>query len=310
MTAIEPALARVARPVSIALGALLWLSATGLVEAQVRVDNREELAFDRPESWAMKYFSSVSLPTGLGGPRELEAGSIDLGLEAGWVPSLDEEERTVGFFGTKTEDLNKTSIFGRPRATFGLPRRFSLTLGYVPPIEVNGVEPNLLAVAIGRPLLTRGNKRLGLALAAQDGTMKGDFTCSAAEAAAGDDRTRNPFGCEAPSRDELDVRTLTLELTGAATIGRFEPYLAISWTSMDLEFQLDALYSGIVDTTRQTTDGSTVSLAVGTGIELSGRSRAAIEMYYTELEVQRRLGAPSRSENLFNVRALVSYRVR
>lgn len=305
----RPTSARPARGGWLALGALLWVVA-GPLAAQVRVDDRERLAFERPESWAMQYFSSISRPTGLGAPREIEAGAVELGFEAGWVPSLSDAERTVGFYGTKTEDLNKTSVFGRPRVTVGLPKSFSLILSYLPPIEVFGIEPNLLSVGVGRPVLTRGNKRLGVLLAAQDGTLGGDFTCSASEVAAGGDRVRNPFGCEEPSRDELDTRSLTLELSGAATIGRFEPYVAAALTSMDLEFRIHARYSGIFDTTRLSASGETVSALAGLGVELTRRSRAAIELFYTPLDVMRRLRAPTRTEELVNVRALVSYRVR
>lgn len=148
--------------VAVALGLLLALTAAGSVSAQSTLSGREELDFDRPESWAMKYFASLSLMTGMGVPRRLAAGEVDLGLEAGWIPSLSEAERTVGFGGTKTEDLNKTSVFGRVRTLVGLPRAFSLEVGWVPPLEVGGVESNLLSLAIGRPVFESGGKRLAL----------------------------------------------------------------------------------------------------------------------------------------------------
>ena len=39
------------------------------LRAQV-IDDVEELDWDRPEAWGMKFFNSVSLFTGLGAPRE------------------------------------------------------------------------------------------------------------------------------------------------------------------------------------------------------------------------------------------------
>jgi hypothetical protein len=43
--------------------AIVLIAAAGTASAQV-IDDVEELAWDRPEAWAMKYFSSVSLLTG------------------------------------------------------------------------------------------------------------------------------------------------------------------------------------------------------------------------------------------------------
>ena len=43
----------------------------------------QELDFDRPESWAMKYVTSVTLATGFGVPRALKPGSLEIGFEAG-----------------------------------------------------------------------------------------------------------------------------------------------------------------------------------------------------------------------------------
>ncbi len=44
----------------------LWLIRAGAAHAQQPLEDRARLAFDRPESWAMKYFTSLSLPTGMG----------------------------------------------------------------------------------------------------------------------------------------------------------------------------------------------------------------------------------------------------
>ena len=63
-----------------ALGALHPAGA----QDELRID--QDLSFDRTESWAMKYFASVNLFTGLGVPREMEPGSLELGLELDWVP--------------------------------------------------------------------------------------------------------------------------------------------------------------------------------------------------------------------------------
>lgn len=290
------------------LGALLVLAAAA--RAQPVVEGRDELAFDRPESWAMKYFASVNLLTGFGAPGASEPGSVELGFEAASVPTLSEAQRTVGFGGTKTEDLNKTSVYGRPRVRFGLPHQLALSLSYVPPVELFDVRPHLVALAVERPFRTGRRWRLGARLAGQYGTLEGDFTCSVEEVAAGDDSRGNRFGCEETSRDEMTIRTASLELTAAWRSdgnSRFEPYLAIAGHRMDLDFQVDARYAGIVDRTLLLTEGSTMSLTGGVVYHLGGRWSVAAELFYSPLDVVRPPADSPSNDDLINVRSLLSW---
>ena len=73
--------------------------------AQVLLAGTDNLDFDRPEAWAMKYFASLNLLTGFGPPQDLSPGSVVVGFEVDSVPSLDETQRRVGFNGTKNEDM-------------------------------------------------------------------------------------------------------------------------------------------------------------------------------------------------------------
>jgi hypothetical protein len=276
------------------------------------IGGTEDLEFDRPESWAMKYFASVSLMTSLGVPQALEPGAVQLGFEGGWVPELSDEQRRVGFNGTKLEDLNKTSFFGRIRGKIGLPNKFSMTLGYVPPIELNGAKPHLFSAAVGRPIFEPDWGRSGIRVFGQIGTIEGDFTCSEQDVEGGEDSELNPFGCEAPSNDKNTVRYLGLELSQAFHLRnpRFEPYVAVSINYLDLKFQVDALYSGIKDETLQLTNGVTVALTGGIVVSLSERWSVAGEVFYSPLGVVRPPGAESQNDGLFNVRGMIRYRLR
>lgn len=285
----------------------------GSAAAQSVIDFREDLDFDRPEAWAMKYFSSATLFTGLGVPERRPAGSIELGLETGWLPSLSEEERRVGFYGTKVEDLNKTAVFGRPRLTVGLPAAFTLTLGYVPPVEVGGTRPNLVSLALGRPLVEARSWRLGARLFAQAGEIEADITCDRDTAAAGDDPVANPFRCEAPSRDQVKLRYAGLDLGGSYTAGaegKLEPYGSVAVAFLDPEFQVDARYNGLIDRTLQTTDGTTYSFALGARYAASEALRLSAEAFYTPLTLVRRPEGAKENQDFFNLRFLVTYRVR
>ena len=276
-----------------AILALAWSVPAG---SQVLIDPVEDVDFDRPEAWAMKFFASINTLTGLGVPRERRAGEVELGLEVGSVPHLDLEQRTVGFNGRKEEDLNRTSVLVRPRLTVGLPAKLSLDAAWVPPVETNGVLANLFSVALARPLYEGDGWRLGLRLFGQAGTIEGDFTCSAEDAAAGPDPGQNPFFCEAPSEDEQEIRALGLELGATTTWGeKWHPHAALVATHMDLEFQVRALYSGLDDRTLLRTDGETYAALVGVTYDVARRWDVAGEIFYSPLDVRRPPRTPRRA---------------
>ena len=295
---------------------VLFFAFAGSAAGQNVVDIVQDVESERPEAWSMRYFTSVSLLTGLGSPRALGPGSVELGFEGGLVPSLSESERRVGFNGRKTEDLNKTDVFGRLRATIGLPNKFSLDLSWTPPVEVGGAEPNLFSAAIGRPFTDGGSWRFGWRVFAQTGTVEGDFTCDEDTVAAGNDPQRNPFRCEAVSTDEVTMDYYGVELSTARnTDGRLEPHFAVAVNFLDMEFQVDALYFGLIDRTLLRADDTTVSLTAGLTYKAADRWRLTGEVFYTPLgDVSRRNSPTSNdfttsSEDLFNVRGMISYRL-
>jgi hypothetical protein len=289
--------------------AMIGLLAGG-ARAQGVFETTEELAFDRPESWANKYFASVALPTGLGVPEELGAGGVFLGFEGGFVPQLSEDERRVGFNGTKVEDLNKTRFFGRIRGGIGLTRAVSLEIGYTPPVEVGGARPHFFELGIARPFQLAPRWRLGLRGYGQVGTIDGDITCSAEEAAAGPDPELNPYLCEAPSDDSAKQRLIGAEVSVGYMSGRWRPYVSAIVSYMDLEFQVDARYDGLEDRTLQLTDGATWSMTAGVGIALSERWSVSGEVFYSWLPVARPPATSASDEGLLNGRFLVSYKIR
>lgn len=297
---------------SAVLFALLVLAA-GSAAAQRVLDLREELDFERPESWAMKYYGSLALPVGLGVPRAVEPGSVELSLEVGSVPSLSAAERTVGFAGTKTEDLNRTSVFGRGRLLLGLPGSLSLELGVVPPVELSGLEPSFAFVALGRPLYRPGRWRLGGRLFAQYGEVSGDITCTAAEATAGPDPARNPFLCEEASRDRMTLRAAGAELGLALELRRrprLEPHLSVAVSRLDLELEVRARYAGIVDHTVLSSEGTTVAVTAGLDYRPGTRSRLSVDLFYSPLDVVRPPASATVNDGLINLRAAYSYRLR
>lgn len=273
----------------------------------------EDLDFDRPEAWAMKHFASLSLLTGMGAPQARQVGSVELGFEAGWIPNLSAEERTVGFAGTKEEDLNKLSAFGRLRATFGLPHRFALTAGWVPPVEINGVKANLISLALERSLLQRGAWALGLRLYGQTGDIEGDFTCGDRDLESPPGEPGNEFGCEERSQDTYDLVYGGVELNGSYLLsGQRSPrlHLGLAANVLDMEFQVDAVTFGFRDRTRLRTDGWTYSMNAGADWYLGGNTGLVVELFYSPLDVIRPPRTAPRGDDLLNLRLMVRHRLR
>jgi hypothetical protein len=289
---------------------LSCLLAAGLGHSQTVVEGREEVDFDRPEAWALKYFGSVTLLTGMGIPQARRPGSFEIGLEVGWIPSLSEDQRRVGFNGSKVEDLNKLPVSPRPHLLVGLPWRTTLDMTWVPPVELDGIKANLVAIAIERPVVQGDRWSLGLRLAAQIGETSGDYTCSQHDASFPPGSTQNPFGCEEPSSDTASIDYQMIGITGGHRVGGGETsiHYGVYATHFDLEFQVDALTYGIRDRTQLATDGWTWSAATGATFRLAERSRLTLEALYTPLDVQRSpLNPATENDPLFNLRAMYGF---
>jgi len=283
---------------------LAALAVAGPASAQV-IESVEELDWDRPEAWAMKYFNSVSLLTGLGPPRARAPWSFELGLELDTIPHLDEDQRRVGFGGAKVEDLNRLPVFFRPRLTVGLPAKFSLDVSWVPPVELRGVTSNLFAIGLERPFYTAGPWTLGVRAYGQIGKIEGDLTCSEDDASHPPGSPGNIWGCEAPSEDELTLNYAGLAFTGGYHLKKTDFHWGLAANYMDMEFQIDALTFGFIDRSLLLADGWTWSVNGGASWKLGGRYSFAVELFYSPLSVVRPPAATAENDPLLNVRTML-----
>lgn len=273
----------------------------------------EDLDFDAPESWALKTFAAISFLTSLGPVEPLDRGDVRLGLELLQVPHFDLEQRTVGYGGRKEEDLNRSPVQVRIRATVGLGAGFSAELGLVPPVEVDGTEATLVSAALERSLVERGRGSLGVRLAGQLGEVEGDFTC----AEGGDHRfppgsAENPFGCRGPSRDHADLTWFGVEVVGAVRLDRprwRSLHASLGWQRTNLHFRVDAEVFGFVDRTLLRTEGDVVFLALGSRWSLGRKTDVALEAFWAPLDVQRLGDDRAGSDDLLHARALVERRL-
>jgi len=286
------------------------LALTAAARAETRLEVRDEIDFDRPEAWGMKYAAAVAASTALSAEADLPSGAVETAIEVATVPSLSTEERRLGFVGTKVEDIDRPTAFGRLRWRFGLPRGWILGLGVVPPIRLEGLEPRIISINLGRRLFGSARLRLAARAVAQHAEIRGDITCSAADVAAGDDPAANPFRCEQRSHDTVTLDTGGFELTATAVrSGHVEPYVGIAIHRLDASFQVDARYAGLRDRTRLDTAGWLGWATVGAGRVWSSGWRAAGEVQYAPLSF-RRPGEAASNRSVANFRLLVAKRQR
>jgi hypothetical protein len=272
---------------------------------------KENLDSDRPEAWAMNYFSSISLLSGLGTPFSREPGSIEIGAELQWLPQLSKSLQRVGFNGAKSEDLNQAPVFARPRLTIGLPWRTALTLSYLPPIRVFGVKPHLFAFAVERPLYEQGPWTLGIRMYGQLGQIKGAFTCPKDVAKFPTGTPQNPFGCNKKSHDAVTQQYGGVELSTSYRFDRLHgltPYIAVAGNFLDNKMQVKAQTFGNRDRNRLFAQTWTFSANAGVIYPLTERIFLNLSLFYTPLWIKRPPATDSENDALFNVRAGISYR--
>jgi hypothetical protein len=193
----------------------------------------------------------------------------------------------------------------------GLPWKLSFTLAWVPPIPLNGVIADLLAMSLQRPFRLTRALTLGVAVYGQVGEIRGDFTCPESVVGVADPQ-QNPFGCVEKSHD----RTLPYYagIEGSASyrirpLHNLEPYVTASVNYMNLKFEVNAHYSDTFDHTRLETQGATFAMTGGLLFPVNRRFDLGAEVFYSPLTVRRPQNDNDKTlEGLFNVRAMAAIR--
>jgi hypothetical protein len=277
------------------------------VHAQEVIGNRQVLDPERPEAWAMNYFTATSFMTAFGETPALDPGQWDLSLELGHIPSLSDSQKTVGFNGFKNEDLNKSPVFGRARFSLGLPGRWVAELGYTPSVPINGLQAHgLFAAAFGRRWIEREHFTLSARVFGQHGRATGDITCPA-ELAGDPDPIRNPYGCEAASHDTIRLNYYGLDLTPSWSRDAWQWHASLAVVRTEPEVQIDALTFGFRDRSQLLARDVVPYLAAGFNYASRERWYAGVEVLYVPLTVRREEGAPTERDSLTSLRLRVGY---
>jgi hypothetical protein len=287
---------------------LSLLAASPAARTQPVVRSDESLASTRPEAWAMNYVAASSLMTAFGETPSLGEGRWRAAVDLGDIPRLGDEKQRVGLRGIKQEDLNKSPVFGRMRVAAGLPGRFVAELGYTPPVSIGGARPlDFFSLAIGRRLLEEDGLTLSARAFGQHGRVRGDVTCPARLAGV-DDRARNPFGCRAPSDDQMAINYYGLDATAAWSSGPWHVHAGAGAARTEFAVRVDALTFEVRDRSLLTARGTMPFAAIGAIRNLDRRWSLGAEVLYVPLRVQRDADGPVRNEPFTSLRLQLACR--
>ena len=281
----------------------LIAAAPASVTAQTVVDRGERLSPERPEAWAMAYLSATTLFLGAGRQDHETSPRFWLSAELAQIPRLSAGQRRIGFNGTKTEDLNKSPVFGRLRLGTALPAGFSLELGWTPPVEIDGARPrHLFAAAVSRPLVETASWKLAGRIFHQRGKVVGDFTCDRETASFEPGSARNPYGCRAPSSDTFRMDQTGIELGVLKRHRRFavDSFASVAYTWMAPSTRVNARTFGVIDRSLLSARLEVPTVSLGLRFRPSDRWQVHAALSWTQLEVRRRAGEPIQSDDLYS----------
>jgi len=273
------------------------------------------VGFDRPEAWGLKYFVSETMLSGLQPPESSEQrriGAVTLGIELGSMPTLDAGQQRIGFNGTAPEGLNKARVFVRPVVRVQIPWKFTALVAAPVPISTFGVKPRLLAFGLERPLIENGAWKVNWRGSGQVGSVKGAFTCPQSRLAFPPGSPGNPTNCIGTSEDIATLRYAGMEFQLShplPSMPKVIPHVSVGGNFIDGAFQSHAPATFGLAQQRMWTRGGTFSTTGGVSYLLNQRMAFTVDVFYSPLWVNRSAGSPRTNDGLFNVRAMVSYRL-
>jgi hypothetical protein len=291
----------------------MWTGMAVDATAQAPPAAEGRIDFDRPEAWAMKYFTTASMLIAPSPVSHHDPGVIWLGLGVVWLPTLSSAQQRVGFNGTVEEDLNQAPLFVRPRIMIGLSDRLTLTVAGLPPVKLFGVTPRLFALGLGWTMWNGDQWTVVGRTHGQVGSVTGAITCPADVLSFAPGSAGNPRGCDAQSADVTSLRYLSAELDVARWLTAAERLAvrgSVSLTFVDSAFQTRASTFGFPDRTQFDSRGVTYSATAGVSYAIGGRTTVGLDVFYAPLRIQRPSAPSTMVDGLLTARGLLTYRVR
>jgi hypothetical protein len=259
-----------------ALGALLILL-TSRVLAQGD-------CFPPDDSNEAQLFAAFSVPLAFGpmeSPGVSPPGAFRVGLEATYLPNIDEEIRTPTICrpGKGPENTDLLFAFARPRAALGLPGGLALEASWIPPLRVNQVRANLVGVALERGFpVGAGNTRLAFRLHGTLGLVRAPITCD--DDALEDENSECFQGTRSDDKYHPNIFGLEGSLGWSLGPGRVRPFVGTGVNLLRPRFQVNFTNQfGQLDNRRVEVDLTRVVLFAGASWAAGPRLGLAGSLY-------------------------------
>lgn len=237
--------------------------------------------FPSSSSNEAKTFAIFSVPLAfapVGVPRP-EAGRIEVGLELSYLPNVDRTTATptVCRPGKGPENTDLLFAAPRPRIGIGLGGGFALEGSWTPPARLNGVQANLVSVAVSYGTTLGATAGLVVRAHGTLGQINAPITCPDAELA---NATSECFqGTRSDDRYRPNIGGVEAMVHWT---GRFQPYLGLGFNRLMPRFQVNFLNSqDNLDQRKVEVDLNRVALFGGLRWQLAPRWSVAAELYTT-----------------------------
>ena len=248
-----------------------------------------KVAFDSPEGWGMSYMTAASLNLSDKFPETLPLGQFNVSAEISTIPELNEKQQKIGFGGAKSEDLNKSPVFGRGKITTGFYWNSVIELSWTPPLEISGAKPDQMwGLAIAKQIYTNNAFNAALRLYQFNGKATAAVTCSEEMVMQPLYSPGNISGCIGTSQDKIDMSHEGVEiLLERESSNGFKPWFSVASTRLTPSVRINAPLEFIQEVAFVETSGRLTTLTFGLNYKLSDNWLLNLGTSYTPIDVQR-----------------------
>ena len=249
----------------------------------------EKVAVDSPEGWGMSYMTAASLNLSDKFPETLPLGQFNVSAEISTIPELNEKQQKIGFGGAKSEDLNKSPVFGRGKITTGFYWNSIIELSWTPPLEIGGAKPDQMwGLAIAKQIYTNNAFNAALRLYQFNGKATAAVTCSEEMVMQPLYSPGNISGCIGTSQDKIDMSHEGVEiLLERESSNGFKPWFSVASTRLTPSVRINAPLEFIQEVAFVETSGRLTTLTFGLNYKLSDNWLLNLGTSYTPIDVQR-----------------------
>ena len=249
----------------------------------------EQFDIDTPEGWAMAFMTSSAQNLGQIPPQSVNIKDVSISAELSSIPRLTKEQQIVGLGGFKDEDLNKSPVFGRLRASVGLPWDINAEISWTPPVQINDSKPDhLWGAALSKPLFNNERIGIGLRLFLLRGGVKASVTCSEDVIKFAVYSDENFVGCVGLSDDRLKMNhegaELFLSFYNSSVI---LPWISLASSNLENSVDIDAPLKAGRERSTIHSSGVIYTFSAGFNYQFDKNLSLNISSSYTPLDAQR-----------------------